>query len=64
MPQTSQKYLRHVDHCIWAEKSFCCVGPYNTVFAALVTYIYIYIYNMDLKKSLIIENLYNSNREV
>ena len=27
-------------------------------------YIYIYIYNMDLKKSLIIENLYNSNREV
>ena len=26
--------------------------------------IYIYIYNMDLKKSLIIENLYNSNREV
>ena len=24
----------------------------------------IYIYNMDLKKSLIIENLYNSNREV
>ena len=30
----------------------------------LVRYIYIYIYNMDLKKSLIIENLYNSNREV
>ena len=27
-------------------------------------YIYIYIYNIDLKKSLIIENLYNSNREV
>ena len=27
-------------------------------------YIYIYIYNMDLKKSLIIQNLYNSNREV
>ena len=26
--------------------------------------IYIYIYNMDLKISLIIENLYNSNREV
>ena len=26
--------------------------------------IYIYIYNIDLKKSLIIENLYNSNREV
>ena len=25
---------------------------------------YIYIYNIDLKKSLIIENLYNSNREV
>ena len=24
----------------------------------------IYIYTMDLKKSLIIENLYNSNREV
>ena len=29
-----------------------------------VRYIYIYIYNMDLKKSLIIENLYYSNREV
>ena len=25
---------------------------------------YIYIYNMDLKESLIIENLYNGNREV
>ena len=27
-------------------------------------YICIYIYNIDLKKCLIIENLYNSNREV
>ena len=33
----------------------------------LVRYIHIYIlyiYNMNLKKSLIIENLYNSNREL
>ena len=27
-------------------------------------YIYIYIYKMDLKKSLIKDNLYNNNREV
>ena len=33
-------------------------------YCEVLLYIYIYIYNMDLKKSLIIENLYTSNREV
>ena len=34
------------------------------IYIYIYIYIYICIYNMYLKKSLIIENLYNSNREV
>ena len=39
-------------------------GHLDFRYVTLVRYIHIYIYNMDLKKSLIIENLYNSNREL
>ena len=41
-----------------------CVTLVILYITGIIYILYIYIYNMDVKKSLIIENLYNSNREV